>query len=175
MLMLFTHCDGFASHAQVLALLNRIGRSKALPEDLLPFLRHAIQLLTAHGDDLLVRPAEDDAQTRMGVVRKLLQCSVKPMTDTGAALQCPLSEDVRKSLELACERKKAEIMHGRCITDYTKASTQARTRTHTSTHARTHSLSHSLTYTHTYARTYTHTRTHRTEQQLCAGGRSPTS
>ena len=64
MLMLFTHCDGFASHAEVLALLKRIGRSKALPEDFLPFLRHAIQLLTAHGDhgdDLLVLPAEDYA------------------------------------------------------------------------------------------------------------------
>ena len=156
-LMLFTHCDGFASHAQVLALLNRIGRSKALPEDLLPFLRHAIQLLTAHGDDLLVRPAEDDAQTRMGVVRKLLQCSVKPMTDTGAALQCPLSEDVRKSLELACERKKAEIMHGRCITDYTNASTQARTRT--SMHARTHTLTHSLTYTHIHTHIHAHPHT----------------
>ena len=157
MLMLFTHCDGFASHAQVLALLNRIGRSKALPEDLLPFLRHAIQLLTAHGDDLLVLPAEDDAQRRMGVVRKLLQCSVKPMTDTGAALQCPLSEDVRKSLELACERKKAEIMHGRCITDYTNASTQARTRT--SMHARTHTLTHSLTYTHIHTHIHAHPHT----------------
>jgi hypothetical protein len=156
-LMLFTHCDGFASHAQVLALLNRIGRSKALPEDLLPFLRHAIQLLTAHGDDLLVLPAEDDAQRRMGVVRKLLQCSVKPMTDTGAALQCPLSEDVRKSLELACERKKAEIMHGRCITDYTNASTQARTRT--SMHARTHTLTHSLTYTHIHTHIHAHPHT----------------
>jgi len=154
--MLFTHCDGFASHAQVLALLNRIGRSKALPEDFPPFLRHAIQLLTAHGDDLLVLPAEDDAQRRMGVVRKLLQCSVKPMTDTGAALQCPLSEDVRKSLELACERKKAEIMHGLCITDYTK---NERTRAHTQarTHARTHSLT--LSRTHTYTRKYTHPHT----------------
>jgi hypothetical protein len=157
--MLFTHCDGFASHAQVLALLNRIGRSKALPEDLLPFLRHAIQLLTAHGDDLLVLPAEDDAQRRMGVVRKLLQCSVKPMTDTGAALQCPLSEDVRKSLELACERKKAEIMHGRCITDYTNASTQARTRTHKSMHAHTHTLTHSLTYTHIHTHIHAHPHT----------------
>ena len=90
-------------------------------------------------------------------MRKLLQCSVKPMTDTGAALQCPLSEDVRKSLELACERKKAEIMHGRCITDYTNASTQARTRT--SMHARTHTLTHSLTYTHIHTHIHAHPHT----------------
>ena len=93
-------------------------------------------------------------------MRKLLQCSVKPMTDTGAALQCPLSEDVRKSLELACERKKAEIMHGRCITDYTNASTQARTRTHKSMHAHTHTLTHSLTYTHIHSLTRSHSLSH---------------
>ena len=158
--MLFTHCDGFASHVQVTNLLNRIGRSKALPEELLPFLRHAIQLLTIHGDDLLVRPAEDDAQTRMGVVRKLLQCSVKPITDTGAALQCPLSADVRKSLELACERKKAEIMHGVRITrTHARTHTCARARTHTHTH-NAHTPIRAYACTHTYTYTHTHTHTH---------------
>ena len=59
------------------------------------------------------------------------------------------------------KKKKAEIMqrHGRCITDYTNASTH--THTHTSTHARTHSLSHSLmTHTHKHPHMHTHMHTH---------------
>ena len=34
-LMLFTHCDGFTSATQVIPLLNRIGKAKALPDHLM--------------------------------------------------------------------------------------------------------------------------------------------
>lgn len=78
----------------VIQLLKNIGRSKVLPENLLPFLRHAIQLLETHGDDLLVRPADDHAQQRVETVRRLLKDSVEGLKDTAAALQCPLSDEV---------------------------------------------------------------------------------
>lgn len=86
-----------------------------------PFLRHAIELLKIHGDDLLVRPASDDAQTRCRTVRRLLQNKVEPISDTAAVLQCPLSEEVLTSLELSCTSEKAEIVrklnHNCLLTD----------------------------------------------------------
>ena len=77
----------------VIALLKRIGKSKVLPDHLLDVLRHAIKLLELHGDALLVRPAEGDAQQRMEVVRRLLK-DCPGLQDTAAALQCPLSDEV---------------------------------------------------------------------------------
>lgn len=78
----------------VIPLLKNIGRSKVLPENLLPFLRHAIKLLETHGDDLLVRPADDEGQQRIEAVRRLLKNNVEGLQDTGAVLQCPLSDEV---------------------------------------------------------------------------------
>jgi len=43
-LMLFTHCDGSPTHMDVINELKRT--SQALPENLMPLMRHAIQLLT---------------------------------------------------------------------------------------------------------------------------------
>jgi len=44
-LMLFTHCDGFPTHTCVIKLLNKIGRSNVLPDNLKPFLLQALELL----------------------------------------------------------------------------------------------------------------------------------
>ena len=105
----------------MIPLLQKIGRDKVLPDNLVPFLRHAINLLNQHGDDLLVRPAEDDAQQRMNAVRGLLHNTVVPMADTAAVLQCPLSDEVQKSLALACAKEKEDIVEGlscnRVLTD----------------------------------------------------------
>jgi len=79
--------------ATVITLLKRIGRSRVLPDHLLDVLRHAIKLLELHGDALLVRPAEGEAQQRMDVVRRLLK-DCPGLEDTAAALQCPLSDEV---------------------------------------------------------------------------------
>jgi len=82
-----------------------------LPDKLVPFLKHAINLLNQHGDDLLVRPDEDDAQQRMNAVRGLLR-NITPMADTAAVLQCPLSDEVQKSLALACAKERDHIVEG---------------------------------------------------------------
>jgi hypothetical protein len=79
--------------ATVITHLKRIGKSKVLPEHLVNVLRHAIKLLETHGDSLLVQPAEEDAQQRMEVVRRLLK-DCPGLQDTAAALQCPLSDEV---------------------------------------------------------------------------------
>jgi hypothetical protein len=73
-----------------------------LPEALKPFLKHAIALLNEHKDNLLIRPAEDYTQQRIDIVRSLLRSTVVPMEETSAVLQCPLLEEVLKSLLLAC-------------------------------------------------------------------------
>lgn len=109
--MLFTHSDGFPA-SNTLQLLNRIGRDRVLPPHLVPFLKHAIALLNQHGDTLMVRPADDGATERMEVVRGLLQNDVEGISDPAAALQCPLSDEVRQSLELACAKEKEEIVKG---------------------------------------------------------------
>ena len=105
----------------VVKLLNKIGRDKVLPEALMPFLKHAIALLNEHKDNLLIRPAEDYTQQRMDIVRSLLCRAVVPMVETSAALQCPLSEEVLKSLVLACAVEHENIVKGlscnRVLTD----------------------------------------------------------
>jgi len=67
--------------------------------------------LQIHGDDLLVKPAEEDAQIRMDVVRNLLKNTMVPIADTEAALQCPLSEEVQLSLGLACAQENEKIIN----------------------------------------------------------------
>ena len=105
----------------VVKLLNKIGRDKVLPEALKPFLKHAIDLLNEHKDNLLIRPAEDYTQQRMDIVRSLLCSTVVPMVETSAALQCPLSDEVQKSLVLACAVEHENIVKGlscnRVLTD----------------------------------------------------------
>jgi len=105
----------------VVKLLNKIGRDKVLPEALMPFLKHAIALLNEHKDNLLIRPAEDYTQQRMDIVRNLLRSTVVPMVETSVALQCPLSEEVLKSLVLACAVEHENIVKGlncnRVLTD----------------------------------------------------------
>jgi hypothetical protein len=105
----------------VVKLLNKIGRDKVLPEALKPFLKHAIDLLNEHNDNLLIRPAEDYTQQRMDIVRNLLRSTVVPMAETSVALQCPLSEEVLKSLVLACAVEHENIVKGlscnRVLTD----------------------------------------------------------
>ena len=64
-----------------------------LPDHLLPFLRHAISLLTTYGDNLLVRPTEDDAPRRIEFVRDLLK-RCEGLQDPASVLQCPLSDEV---------------------------------------------------------------------------------
>jgi hypothetical protein len=104
----------------VIPLLKTVGRDKVLPDKLVPFLKHAIKLLEEHGDDLLVRPDEDDAQQHMDAVRGLLR-NITPMADTAAVLQCPLSDEVQMSLALACAKERDHIVEGlgcnRVLTD----------------------------------------------------------
>jgi hypothetical protein len=115
-------CTHITSLSAVIPLLKKIGKSKVLPDNLLPFLRHAIKLLDTHGDDLLVRPAEGDAQERMTRVRRLLR-SIAPMEGGASLLQTPLSEEVLRS-----------VTHARMPAH---ARTHARARTHTYSHAHT--------------------------------------
>lgn len=94
-LILISHMVLTCNHTcpwTVIALLKRIGKSKVLPDNLLPLLRHAIKLLEDHGDNLLVQPAGDGAQQRIEYVRRLLQ-SCEGL-DTAAAVRCPLSDEV---------------------------------------------------------------------------------
>ena len=90
----FSRHHPHAPPATVIKLLKRIGKAKVLPDRLLDVLRHAIKLLEDYKDALLVRPAAGDAQQRIDVVRHLLK-DCPGIQDTAAALQCPLSDEVR--------------------------------------------------------------------------------
>ena len=63
-----------------------------------------------HKDNLLVNPAQEDAQARIAVLRGILDTMV-PIRDTAVALQCPLSKEVQMSLVASVSQIKEEIMH----------------------------------------------------------------
>jgi len=58
-----------------------------------------------------VNPAAEYAKERIKVVSGILS-KMEPITDIKGALQCPLSEGVQRSLELACADEKGSIMTG---------------------------------------------------------------
>ena len=58
-----------------------------------------------------MNPAATYAKDRIQVVRVILT-KMEPISDIEAALQCPLSEGVKRSLELACHDEKEKIRFG---------------------------------------------------------------